>query len=311
LLELALRTLEAADTPTLYDIQRLFKDDVYREQLVRKTGVISLREEWDDYLKRSKEQQRTDLFPLLRRLRQVFLEDNEKMAVTCHPDQLDFYQLIQQNKVILVKLAATGTPLDEPARLILGTAIVEQIEQAAIQGAIQTAPYMLYIDEAQSFINSPINKMLERVRKSGLGLVLANQYLAQWAGETQKAIEGNVGTLISFEVGSDDARVMKRYMDTFTEEELTHLGKYQAAISMRYQDKRLPAFTLNLYHAVDRDITPEVSQKSRNILHRHSVANYTPKSYDEVINWLKQRYVSTDPDDLSETDPDDDFTEQG
>src|SRR5690606_9436951 len=128
---------------------------------------------------------------------------------------------------------------------LLGAMLVAQVQMAAMGGAVQRAPFMFYIDEAQNFVTSALPKMLAEARKYGLGLVLANQYLRQLAGETLDAVEGTVSTLIAFEVGEPDAKALAPYMKPqFQVEDLIALGKYRAAITMRHQNARHPAFTL-------------------------------------------------------------------
>jgi hypothetical protein len=132
--------------------------------------------------------------------------------------------------------------------------------------------------------------MLAQLRQFNLGLVLANQYLAQWTSSNQAAIEGTVGTMISFEISADDATAMKIYMNTFDKEDLVSLGKFRAAVSMRYDDRRLDAFTLETLPPPGHGLDDQIATEREQLIRRRSVANYTPKSYDEVITWLKQRY---------------------
>ena len=50
--------------------------------------------------------------------------------------------------------------------------------------------------------------MASELRKYGVGLVLAHQYLAQLEPEVRHAVLGNVGTLVVFRVGPEDARIL-------------------------------------------------------------------------------------------------------
>lgn len=319
LLELALRTLGGEMQPTLRDIRKLFRDKSYRDALIAKLDDMDLEDDWADFDERSATQQKNDTFPLFRRLRQLSGK-KEVLAITCHPDALDIHQLVADNKIILVNIGGADNQIEKEDRLILGSALVAQIERAAMKGAIKDGLYLLYIDETQNFVNTPINDMLAEARKFKLGLVLANQFLGQLTGDVQSAIEGNVGTMISFEIGESDERSMLHYMSTFTDKALTNLGKFKAAVSMRYRDERQPSFLLETLPppGVDGKSETETEQQAREenlakrerFVRQKSVANYTPKTYDEVIQLLTKRDDSDD-DNLSSGDGrgDDDFTE--
>lgn len=48
-------------------------------------------------------------------------------------------------------------------------------------------------------------RILSEARKYRLGLTLARQHLAQLDEQVQEAVLGNVGTIITFRVGPEDA----------------------------------------------------------------------------------------------------------
>ncbi|MBX7204130.1 MAG: hypothetical protein K1X81_01785, partial [Bacteroidia bacterium] len=54
-----------------------------------------------------------------------------------------------------------------------------------------------------------------------------HQYMEQLPDELRSAIIGNVGTLISFRIGTDDASYLaKEFYPTFNEYDLIHLPRY-------------------------------------------------------------------------------------
>ena len=52
--------------------------------------------------------------------------------------------------------------------------------------------------------------MLSELRKFGVGVVLAHQYLHQLDIDIREAVIGNAGTLISFRLGAKDAAFIAR-----------------------------------------------------------------------------------------------------
>ena len=84
--------------------------------------------------------------------------------------------------------------------------------------------FWIYMDEFQTFTTLAIANMLAELRKYGLGLILANQYLDQLAPEVRTAILGNVGTLVVFRVGAADAgKLVKDIHPRMEATDLTYL----------------------------------------------------------------------------------------
>ena len=104
----------------------------------------------------------------------------------------------------------------------------------------QRKPFTLVIDEFQCFVGQggfgynhrserTLGPLLSEARKYGLRLVLANQFAAQLDDSTRQALFGNVGSLISFRVGWDDAvELAKNLGGGATPDELRDLPVYRA-----------------------------------------------------------------------------------
>jgi type IV secretory pathway TraG/TraD family ATPase VirD4 len=68
--------------------------------------------------------------------------------------------------------------------------------------------FYLYIDEFQNFATESFVTILSEARKYKLSLIVANQYTSQLLPEIKDAIFGNVGSIISFTLGKDDADII-------------------------------------------------------------------------------------------------------
>jgi hypothetical protein len=76
--------------------------------------------------------------------------------------------------------------------------------------------------------------MLQEARKYRLGLVMAHQYLDQLDERLQRAILGNVGTLIAFRVGVRDAKVLAdEFFPELSIEDLVSLPAHEIYLRMR------------------------------------------------------------------------------
>jgi len=104
--------------------------------------------------------------------------------------------------------------------------------------------FYLYIDEFQNFSTDIFPSILSEARKYRLNLNLAHQYLYQLPESIKHAVFGNVGTVISFRVGSYDAKELAEEMKpVFSGEDLENLDNHHIALRLLIDGKMSPAFS--------------------------------------------------------------------
>jgi hypothetical protein len=139
---------------------------------------------------------------------------------------------MDEGKILLVNLAKRR--IGEDASALLGAMLVTQIWLAALsrqdipEGARRD--FFLTVDEAHSIATASFADMLSETRKYRLNLTLAHQYLDQLDPALRAAVLGNVGTLIAFRTGAEDAVYLAR-------EFYSALGEFQA---IKTASPRLP-----------------------------------------------------------------------
>jgi type IV secretory pathway TraG/TraD family ATPase VirD4 len=69
-------------------------------------------------------------------------------------------------------------------------------------------PFFLYVDEFQHFTTLSVVSMLSELRKYRVGMVFAHQYVHQLSPDIRHAIFGNVGSVLVFRVGAEDAPIL-------------------------------------------------------------------------------------------------------
>jgi hypothetical protein len=152
--------------------------------------------------------------------------------------------------------------------------------------AHERSPFYLYVDEFQNFATDSFATILSEARKYGLNLTVANQYISQMSIEVKDAVFGNVGSIVAFRMGADDARGMQRYFEPkFLEYDLVHMHNRHFVVSMTIEGEKVPAFSaisLNL-PAQQTDNTAEIINRSR--------AQYAV-SRDFVERYVGERYGS-------------------
>jgi len=138
---------------------------------------------------------------------------------------------MDRSQILIVNLSKGR--VGEDASSLLGSLIITALQLAAMSRADvpedQRPDFHLYVDEFQHFATESFASVLSEARKYRLSLTLANQYLAQMDDMTAAAVFGNVGSLVSFAVGADDAESLAAQLgDPVTPQDLLALPKYEA-----------------------------------------------------------------------------------
>ena len=309
----ALMTLRCDPQATVRDIAMLFLNADYRAKLLETVDDEVTLEFWDyEYDKASPGQQQQIREPVLYRVR-TFYRIADLYPIICHPQGLDFQKLMAEKKIILLSLAMDEERIPESERNLVGAMVVSQLQMAAMKQADRQTPFRLYIDEVQNFVTSALDEVFSEARKFGLSLTVANQYSKQLSGETLEAIMGNVGAMIVFQCGLDDARRLAPYMTPgFAAEDLLNLDKFEAVVKMRFKGETQPAFSLNTLAPKTVELMSDeekaacIEREAR--IRALSVKRYTPLSRSEVMAWLSKRYQRSQRD-LAMADAGDFFEE--
>ena len=89
------------------------------------------------------------------------------------------------------------------------------------------------MDEFQNYATDSFATILSEARKYRLNLTIANQYLGQLEESTLAAVFGNIGTLITFQVGAQDAEmVVKQLGGSLQFQDLLTLPRYAAYVRL-------------------------------------------------------------------------------
>lgn len=151
----------------------------------------------------------------------------------------NFREVMDKQKILLVNLPKGQ--IGEMNAYLLGMIIVGRILVSALSRTDvpkeQRKDFYLYIDEFQNFTTDSISAILSEARKYGLNLIIAHQYIGQLVknNDTQikDAVFGNVGTLISFKIGSEDADDLEKEMaPVFNQFDLLNVDAYNAYVKL-------------------------------------------------------------------------------
>lgn len=158
-------------------------------------------------------------------------------------------EVMDEQKILIANLSKGE--LGEDASTIIGSILVTSIQLSALYRAKQElnkrTPFYLYVDEAHSFLSLSFADILAEARKYGLSLFLAHKYIDQLQEDIRSAIFGNVGTIISFRFGANDADCLKKEFESvFIIADLIKLSKYEIYLKLMIDGITSAAFSAKL-----------------------------------------------------------------
>jgi hypothetical protein len=229
ILRATLQTLMHTPGSSFLDIKRLLHNEAFRQSIIRKLSHPMLKEFWEEDFATNYNRKDASA-PIISRVNK-FLYLPQLYAMLSSPEStLDFYDIIQSKKILLVNLSS-GTIGEDNAQL-LGSIIVTMLQMAIMRRAglppDQRHPFYLYVDEFQNFATAPFEKILSEARKYKLCLTLAHQYISQLSDQQRDAIFGNIGTMIMLSCGDKDANALRYQLGSYEPQDLVNLKNYEA-----------------------------------------------------------------------------------
>ncbi len=234
--------LALLDTPgtTMLGIPRMLVDKDYRQKIISnlKDPVIKAfwvheYEEWQDKFRNEA------IAPIQNKVGQFLSTSIIRNIVGQSKSTIDIFNLMNEGKIFLVNVSKGRIGEDNSA--LLGGMIITKIQLAAMERVRipeeERKDFYLYVDEFQNFVTDAFAGILSEARKYRLNLTVAHQYTAQLvtkdSSSVRDAIFGNIGTMIVFRVGADDAEFLeKEFEPEFTPEDIVNLPNYKIYIKL-------------------------------------------------------------------------------
>ncbi|TKJ35677.1 MAG: hypothetical protein CEE38_13770 [Planctomycetes bacterium B3_Pla] len=221
---------------TLLDIPRLLTNDRFRKQVLAAVTHQQVREFWfSEFDKYSAWLRSQAISPILNKVGQFLSSVPLRNIVGQNKNTFRLRKVMDEGKILIVNLAKGKIGEDNCA--LLGAMIVTTIQMAALSRAdtpeTERRGFYLYVDETHTFLTLSFADILSEARKYGLSLILAHQYIEQLDEKIRAAIFGNVGTIISFRVGAEDAKYLAReFYPVFEETDLVNLPNYHIYLKL-------------------------------------------------------------------------------
>lgn len=232
----ALLTLLDQPEATLADLPRLFTDMPYLRVAVGRVTHPATREFWTKEFAAYPPRYRIEAIAPVQNKLGAFLSQPPLYRLLTRPRAgYSLRDVMDRGGAFLVNLAKGRIGGDGAS--LLGSLIVSHL---SLMGLSRTdtpeesrVPFFVYLDEFHSFTTLSLAGMLSELRKYRVGLTLSHQYMAQLEPEVKDAVLGNAGTIITFRIGPEDARIIERQFEPeFTAEDLINLPNHNVYVRM-------------------------------------------------------------------------------
>jgi len=217
---------------SMLGITRLLQDPAYRKKVVKKVTDPIVKSFWVDEFEKMQPRFQTEaIAPIQNKVGQFLSSSTIRNIVGQNKSTIDLRFAMDKGKIVIVNLSKGKIGEDNSS--LLGAMFITKFQLDAMSRANipsdQRRDFYLYVDEFQNFATDSFATILSEARKYKLNLTMANQYIAQMPDEVRNAVFGNVGSILSFQVGYDDAEyISKQYGEEVLPNDLVSLDKYTA-----------------------------------------------------------------------------------
>lgn len=288
--------LALLDSPgnTLLGIMRLLVDKEFRRKIVEKIKDPVVKTFWVEEYANYNERFRTEaIAPIQNKVGQFLSSAVIRNIVGQTKSTIDIREFMDHDKVLLMNLSKGK--IGEDNSNLLGAMMITKIQLAAMSrvdiSEAERSDFFLYVDEMQNFVTESFADILSEARKYHLGLILSHQYIAQLSTpestKVRDAVFGNVGTLICFRVGADDAKfLIKEFEPHLTEEDLVNINNREIYLKLMIDgvnSRPFSAATLPPLSAGKRNV--KIAEKVIKVS-RERYANPREEVEEKIIRWL-------------------------
>jgi len=259
---------------TLMEISKVLADSDYRRYKLSKCQTRVVKDFWTkEAEKAGGEAALANMVPYITSKLNTFVSnDFMRPIIGQQKSAINFRDAMDNGKILLVRLSKGR--LGDINTNLLGMVIVGKILMAALSRTDMSKEkrrdFYLYIDEFQNFTTDSIAVILSEARKYMLNLIIAHQYIGQLVKNNdttiRDAVFGNVGTLVSFKIGVEDAEVIaKEFSPVFNEYDVINIEKATCYIKLLVDNEATKAFNMktNYLDPGNKELGAKIKELSR------------------------------------------------
>jgi len=277
---------------TMYGMVLMLTDHGYRQRVVGHVKDEMVKRFWAvEFTEWSQKFDADAIAPLVNKLGQFFSDPVLRAMFSQLENKIDIEQIMQKKKILLINLSRGKLGAENAS--FLGALFLAKIKQAGTRRARiaerDRGDFYLYVDEFQDLATPTFESLLSEARKYGISLTVANRYLEQLPSHVQAAIMGNIGSIIVFRVGGQDAEKLEAEMaPVFKVKDMINLGRQEFYIKLMIDGDSYDPFSartlkvLKPDHQSYRERIVEASRRAYGI--PASVAQKPPTTSSDAVD---------------------------
>jgi len=242
-------TLALLDYPnaSILGIPRMLTDTVFRQNVISYISDPLVKKFWTTEFSGWNDQYAGEaIVPIINKIGQFVANPMIRNIVGQEKTGFSLDDVMNKQKILLANFSIGK--LGEENSALLGSMLVTKIWQTAIARASipeeERIDTFMYVDEFQNFATSTFAQILSEARKYHLNLTVAHQYMQQLTQEIRATIFGNVGNIISFRVGGEDAQILvKEFEPVFSVNDFLNLDMRNFFIKMSIDGQTAKPFS--------------------------------------------------------------------
>lgn len=231
LLRLCLLSLFHWPEATLSDIEPFLFNKNFRDQVLAGVDDPELLDFWQERYPNDEKNFRSSAEGIVSRLSRIIGDPYARRLLCQKETRIPFDKIVngERNYVLLLDLNTEGKLSPLVADLIARVFLII-LHNLALSRPFGSKPIFFFLDEVQTYLEPwTLGEILARGGKYGVHMACAFQFINQ-LGNFWQAIEGNVGTIISFTAGADDAHRLSRSFPGVDSEEFIRLPRFHTLI---------------------------------------------------------------------------------
>lgn len=273
---------------TLLGINRMLADPDYRKKVVSKITDPIIKTFWTQEFARYTQRYEVEATAAIQnKVGQFISAPLIRNIIGQVKSLIDMRAIMDKRKILILNLSK-GRIGEDNSRL-LGALLITKLQLAAMSRVDmpeeERKDFYLYVDEFQNFATESFVNVLSEARKYRLNLILGHQYITQMEEEVRDAVFGNVGTLVTFRIGAEDAEFLeKEFLPEFTMQDLVNLTKYNIYIRLMIDGIASAPFSAETLSPI-----PRLEKSNKEKIIRASRERYsTPrdKVEDKISRWI-------------------------
>jgi hypothetical protein len=225
---------------TLLDVMKMLTDKEFREKTTRALEDPMIKNFWVNEFGKYTDRYASEAVASIQNKIGQFIANPLIRNIIGQPtSSMNMREIMDGEKIFIANLSHGRIGEDNSA--LLGAMLITKLQQAAMSRVDipeeERKDFFLYIDEFQNFSTDSFAVILSEARKYRLGLTIAHQYIGQLVNQgnttVKDAVFGNVGTMVVFRVGADDAEFLeKEFSPEFLATDLVNLEKHHFCVKL-------------------------------------------------------------------------------